>query len=179
MVKAREHKKEKRSRKQRLEDVLGIAAPTASGAAASKAARKQRQKAARKAAKKIAKSPIRSVSIESLGPGQPPRASFDPVERVLELAIPEGADGAPGPAGRLGPRGESGRPGPPGRQGPQGPHGPQGIQGPPGPPGERGAGIDFSDAPSDNKKRELYIDGEGRLCLRVGKDHFLVTLEQI
>src|SRR5262249_9809765 len=118
----------------------------------------------------------RLVSVESLVAGQPPHASFDAVERTLKLAIPEGPTGSPGPAGKPGPRGETGPRGP---QGPQGPHGPQGILGPPGPLGERGAGIDFRHAPNDGKRRELYINGEGQLCFRVGNEHFLVTLERI
>jgi hypothetical protein len=175
VVKAREQKKRKSSRTGATE----AESREGKSEADSKAERKRRDKEAKKAAKRAAKSPIRSVSIEGLAPGEPPRVSFDPLERGLELAIPEGAQGAPGPAGRPGPRGESGRTGPSGPPGPQGPHGPQGIQGPPGPSGERGAGINFSDAPNDSLKRELYIDGEGRLCFRAGKKQFLVALELI
>jgi hypothetical protein len=181
-VKANKHKKGSPNRKKhRQEDEAAEA--TGSDESTSKAERKRQEKAARKAArkaaKKAAKSPIRSVTVERLGAGQPPRASFDPVDRVLELAIPEGAEGSPGPAGRPGPRGEAGQAGRPGGQGPQGPHGPQGIQGPAGAPGERGAGIDFSHAPNDGQRRDLYVNGEGRLCFRVGSQHFLVVLERI
>jgi len=135
-----------------------------------KADRKRQEKAARKAAKRLAKSPIRSVAVEALGAGEAPRASFDPEERALVLALPAGVAGEPGPVGRPGPRGEAGR------AGPQGPHGPQGIQGPPGPPGERGIGVDLSRAPNDRQERGLYVDEEGRLCFRAGKDHFVVAL---
>jgi Collagen triple helix repeat (20 copies) len=162
-------------------------APTASDASPPKAGRKREEKAARRAAKKAAKkaakasakSPIRSVSIEIRGSGEAPRASFDPVERALVIAIPERAQGAPGPVGRPGPRGEPGKAGPPGAQGPQGPHGPQGIQGPAGPPGERGPGIDLGTAPDDGRSRGLYVNAEGRLCFRAGSEHFLVALERI
>jgi Collagen triple helix repeat (20 copies) len=147
----------------------------------SKAERKRLEKAARKAAKDAAKAPIRSVSVESTEPGEPPRVSFDPIERSLELLIPPAEQGPPGPQGQPGPRGESGAPGPrgpQGPQGPQGPHGPQGIQGPAGPAGERGAGMDFSAAPNDGQRRELYVDSEGRLCFRSGREHFRVVLEK-
>jgi len=141
----------------------------------SKAERKRWEKEARKAAKSAAKAPIRSVSVKSLGAAEPPRASYDPVERTLELGIPRGEQGPPGPPGRPGPRGEAGRAG---AQGPQGPHGPQGIQGPAGPPGERGAGIDLSRAPNDGQRRALYVDAEGRLCFRAGRERYRVVLEK-
>jgi len=57
--------------------------------------------------------------------------------------------------------------------------GPQGIQGPEGPRGEPGAGIDFSRAPSDGQTRGIYIDVEGRLCFRVGRQDYRVVLEPI
>jgi hypothetical protein len=145
----------------------------------SKADRKAAKKADRKAAQKAAKSPIQSVVVETLGAGQLPRADFDPGARVLKLAIPRGTEGPAGPMGKPGPKGEPGPPGKPGPQGFQGPHGPQGIQGPEGPPGERGAGIDFSRAPNDGQARELYVDGEGRLCYRVGKQQYRVALEPL
>ena len=181
-MKADRHKKEGRSKKTRREEGAE-AAGTGSDKAISKAERKRQEKAAgkaaRKAAKRAAKAPIRSVSVESIGAGQPPRASFDPVQRVLELGIPEGEQGPPGPPGRPGPRGEAGPAGRAGAQGPQGPHGPQGTQGPAGSPGERGAGVDFSRAPNDGQRRELYVDGDGRLCFRVGSEHFRVVLERM
>jgi hypothetical protein len=139
----------------------------------------KREKAERKAAKKAAKSPIRSVTVESLEPGRSPQVSYEPVERILRLAMPRGALGPSGPAGKTGPKGEPGPPGRPGLQGPQGPQGPQGIQGPEGPPGERGVGIDFSRAPSDGQARELYVDFDGRLCFRIGSRHYRVVLEPV
>ena len=153
-----------------------------SESAVSKAERKRLKKAAKRAAKEVARSPIQSVTIETLGASEAARISFDPVERVLALALPDGPKGPPGPpgpAGRLGPRGAAGPPGKPGAQGPQGPHGPQGTQGPPGPPGEPGTGIDFGYAPNDGQSRELFVDGDGRLCFRVGNRHFRVVLEPI
>ena len=159
----------------------GEARPTGSDPEAAKTERKRLKKAARKAAKSAAKAPIRSVLVESVAPGESPRVSYDPIERSLELLIPRAEQGLPGPQGQTGPRGESGQPGPrgpQGSQGPQGPQGPQGIQGPAGPPGERGAGLDSSLAPSDSQRRELYVDSEGRLCFRSGRDHFRVVLER-
>jgi hypothetical protein len=161
----------------RAEEPLGEA--TSQGAV-SKAERKRREKAAKRAAKEAARSPIHAVTIDALGSGEAPLASFDPVERVLKLALPEGPKGPPGPSGpggRVGPRGPAGPAGKPGAQGPQGPHGPQGTQGPLGPPGEPGAGLDFGYAPSDGKSRELYIDADGRLCFREGNHHFRVVME--
>jgi hypothetical protein len=175
-MKAKKPKGERRKSHRESDDTAKTAGPDESDAKAQKRQARAARKAAKKAAKQMAKAPIRSVSVESLAAGQPPQASFDPVERTLTLAIPEGLPGNAGPAGRPGPRGETGPRGP---QGPQGPHGPQGIQGPAGPPGERGAGIDVRHAPNDGKRRELYINGEGQLCFRVGNEHFLVTLERI
>jgi hypothetical protein len=94
-------------------------------------------------------------------------ASYDPSSRTLRLVLPRGAAGPPGPAGRTGPKGDGGP------QGLQGPHGPQGVQGPPGPPSR---GIDLSQAPDDGRERSLYLDAEGRLCYRVGHEHFFVHL---
>ncbi len=173
--KPREGKKKKKDL--RAEEPSGEAA---SEGAVSKAERKRLEKAAKRAAKEAARSPIRAVTFETLRPDESPRASFDPVERVLTLALPEGPKGQPGPsgpAGRVGPRGAAGPPGKPGVQGPQGPHGPQGTQGPAGPPGEPGVGLDFGYAPSDGKSRELYIDGDGRLCFREGTRHFHIVME--
>jgi hypothetical protein len=171
-------------RKDRPERKRGREAPPAAAAVAdepsTKAERKRQEKALRKAAKeaarKAAKSPIRAVRVVSVGGGQPAAGGFDPVERVLELSLPRGEAGPPG---KTGPRGERGEPGGPGLQGPQGPHGPQGIQGPPGPPGERGIGIDFGHAPNDGQTRELYVDFDGRLCFRVGNQHFRVALDPL
>jgi hypothetical protein len=160
----------------RAEEPLSDAA---SEAAVPKAERKRREKEAKRAAKEAARSPIHAATIETLGPGEAPLASFDPVARVLKLAFPEGPKGPPGPSGpigRVGPRGVAGLAG---RPGAQGPHGPQGTQGPVGPPGEQGAGLDFSNAPSDGQSRELYIDGDGRLCFREGRRHFRVVMEPI
>ena len=163
----------------RAEEPLGEAA---SEGAVSKGERKRQLKAAKRAAKEAARAPIHAVAIETLGPGETPLASFDPVERVLTLALPEGPKGPagpPGPVGRVGPRGVPGPAGKPGAQGPQGPHGPQGTQGPVGPPGEPGAGLDFGYGPSDGQSRGLYIDGDGRLCFREGTRHFRVVMEPI
>jgi hypothetical protein len=157
-----------------------------SSRAVSKAERKRLEKAAKKAAKEAAKeaarSPIRSVQLEMRGPDEAPQASFEPVQRVLTLGIPagpKGPSGPTGPPGRVGPRGTPGAPGKPGGIGPQGPHGPQGTQGPLGPSGDQGTGLDFSYAPTDGQSRELYIDGDGRLCFRVGNQHYRVLLEPI
>jgi hypothetical protein len=177
--KTRGEKNDKKKKDVRAEDPLGEAA---SEGAVSKAERKRLEKAAKRAAKEVARSPIHSVTIEMLGPGEAPLASFNPVERVLKLALPagpKGPPGPPGPVGRVGPRGVAGPAGRPGAQGPQGPHGPQGTQGPLGPPGEPGTGLDFSYAPSDGQSRELYIDGDGRLCFREGNRHFRVAMEPI
>ena len=159
-----------------------LLAGEASEIAASKVERKRLKKAAKRAAKEAARSPIQSVTIETLAASEAARVSFDPVERVLALELPDapkGPPGPPGPAGRVGPRGAAGPPGKPGAQGPQGPHGPQGTLGPPGPPGEPGTGIDFGYAPNDGQSRELFVDGDGRLCFRVGNRHFRVLLEPV
>ena len=146
----------------RAEEPVGEAP---SESALSKAERKHREKAAKRAAKEALRSPIRAVTIEALGSGEAPLVSFDPVERVLRLGLPEGPKGPPGPSG------------PVGRVGPRGAAGPAGKPGTQGPPGEPGAGLDFSYSPSDGKSRELYIDADGRLCFREGNHHFRVALE--
>jgi hypothetical protein len=149
-------------------------------AVASSKERKRLQKAARKAKKEAARSPIRTVVVD-VGPvGDTPRASYDALNRVLAMrfpAPPKGPLGPRGPAGRTGPRGAQGPTGNVGLQGPMGPPGPAGPAGQMGPSGEQGQGIDFSYAPADGQSRELYIDGDGRLCFRVGNQHFRVVLE--
>jgi hypothetical protein len=39
--------------------------------------------------------------------------------------------------------------------------------------------MDFSRAPRDGQRRELYVDGEGRLCFRAGSEQFRVVLERM
>jgi hypothetical protein len=172
----------KKARGDGKKKLLPAGEPTAeaSAHALSKAERKRLEKEVKRAAKAEARSPIRAVTIEVLGPGGDAAATFDPMERVLKLALPEGPKGPAGPsgpAGRVGPRGAAGPAGKPGAQGPQGPHGPQGTQGPVGPPGDPGAGLDLAGAPSDGKVRELYVDEDGRLCFREGNRSFRVVLE--
>src|SRR5262249_54366845 len=131
---------------------------------------KAARKAAKRAAKLAAKSPIAMVAVANGQDRDAAVADYDPVSRTLSLTLPRGPAGPSGAAGGPGARGERGAPGP---QGPQGPHGPQGVQGPSGPPG---AGLDLSLAPDDARSRSLYVDEEGRLCYRAGKDHFVVSL---
>jgi hypothetical protein len=138
--------------------------PEADNKALSKDERRRLEKSAKKAAKRAAKSPVTSISVVTLEAGEAARASFEPHTRALELGLPAGARGG---------RGERGPAGPQGAQGPQGPHGPQGIQGP---RGDSGVGIDLREAPKDHQERELYVDGEGRLCFRAGSQHFAVML---
>jgi hypothetical protein len=145
-------------------------AATDETAARDKPSGKAARKAAKRAAKLSAKSPIATVAVADGQGRDAPAAAYDPVTRTLSLTLPRGPVGPPGAAGRPGARGERGAPGP---QGPQGPHGPQGVQGPSGPPG---AGLDLSLAPEDARARSLYVDGEGRLCYRAGRDHFVVSL---
>jgi hypothetical protein len=125
-------------------------------------------RAARKAAKKgeklAKKAAIRFVDIVTVGADATASGRYDPSTRSLELALPCGSAGRPGPRGQ---------PGPKGPQGPQGPHGPQGIQGPTGP---QGLGIDIALAPDDGLDRSIYVDGEGKLCYRVGTDHFVIDV---
>lgn len=126
------------------------------------------RKAAKKAEKLAAKAAIYVVEVAAVAPDAPAAAQYDSLTRALKLTVPRGATGAPGAIGRPGPRGE------PGPRGPQGPQGPQGILGPGGP---AGFGLDLSLAPDDGMERSLYIDGEGRLCYRAGRDHFIIELE--
>ena len=153
--------------------------------------------------KKTARGTISAVTVTTLSPAQPARASFDLESGVLKLSIPQGKEGQrglkgdpgtqgpqglkgepgreglPGPAGPRGPEGPTGTQGPqglkgePGRDGPQGP---QGFQGPPGSRGEPGAGIDFSSAPRDGVERSIYLDAAGRLCYREGDSHYLISM---
>lgn len=128
---------------------------------------KAARKAAKKARKLAAKAPIAEVEILVLDSHVPPAAAYDIATRTLKLGIPRGAPGAQGPVGRPGPPGERGP------QGPQGPHGPQGTQGPPGP---ESVGVDLSLAPADGQRREIFVDADGRLCYRVGREQFLIAL---
>jgi hypothetical protein len=125
---------------------------------AEKKAKKAAEKEAKKADKVAAKAAIASVRVEPLEPSKKPSASFDPAVRVLTLSLPMPA---------AGPRGETGP------QGAQGPQGPQGIQGP---RGETGPGLDLRRGPKDHVERELYVDGEGRLCFRAGTHNFVVSV---
>ena len=131
------------------------------------------RKAAKKAAKLAKKAAIQSVETITGDSGARAAAEYDPSSRTLRLVLPRGATGPAGPVGRPGPRGGRGPQGEQGPQGPQGPHGPQGVQGPTGP---RGAGIDHSLATDDGRERAIYVDAEGRLCYRVGREHFLIAL---
>jgi len=142
-------------------------------AAADESAPRLSKKEAKRAAKLAAKAAIGRVVVAEADGRASCAADYDPLTRTLSLSLPRGANGPPGPAGpagRPGARGERGAAGP---QGPQGPHGPQGIQGPAGLPG---AGLDLTLAPEDGRQRTLYVDEEGRLCYRVGSNHFVVAV---
>ena len=126
---------------------------------------KAARKAAKKARKLAAKAPIAAVEVVTVDSDLPAAATFDPSTKTLKLVLPRGEAGAAGPVGRPGPRGEAG---------PQGPHGPQGIQGPAA--GPEGIGLDLSSAPEDGQRRSLYVDAEGKLCFRVGREQFLIAV---
>lgn len=128
---------------------------------------KAARKAAKKARKQAAKAPVAAVEVLTVDSQMPAAAAYEPSTRTLQLVLPRGATGASGPAGRPGPRGERGP------QGPQGPHGPQGIQGLAGP---EGVGIDLSLAPEDGQRRSIYVDADGTLCFRAGREQFLIAL---
>ncbi|HXB55231.1 MAG TPA: hypothetical protein VN461_10635 [Vicinamibacteria bacterium] len=42
--------------------------------------------------------------------------------------------------------------------------------------GPQGVGVDLSLAPDDGQLRSIYVDGDGKLYYRVGKQHFVVSL---
>lgn len=164
-------KKDKRDRKADSDSrPVTSTESTAEGISKPASNEKAIRKAAKKAAKLAAKAPISAVVVTIVGPHDQAGAVYDPATRKLKLVLP----GSPtGPAGRPGPPGARGEPGPRGQQGTQGPHGPQGIQGPVGP---QGVGVDVSLAPDDGQLRSIYVDGEGKLCYRVGKQNFVVSL---
>jgi hypothetical protein len=159
----KKNKKVKPNKETRGERKAAGAEDLAGDSSSDKAARK----AAKKARKLAKKAPVAEVEIVTLDPQLPAAVAYDASNRMLKLALPRGAAGVPGPAGRPGPRGERGP------QGPQGPHGPQGIQGPAGP---AGVGIDLSLVPEDGRQRSIYVDADGKLCYRVGREQFVINV---